>query len=46
MLKDNEKLEIQAELDSSSLSALKKQIRNAITQGITEGIGECTIFLW
>ena len=46
MLKDNNKLEIQAELDSSSISALKNQIRNAITQSINEGIGERTMFLW
>lgn len=46
MLKDNDKLEIQTELDSSSISALKNQIRNAITQSIKEGIGERTMFLW
>ena len=46
MPKNDNNLKIQAEIDPSSISALKTQIRNAVTQSITEGIGERTKFLW
>lgn len=46
MQKNDSNLKIQTEIDPSSISALKTQIRNAVTQSITEGIGERTKFLW
>lgn len=46
MQKNDSNLKIQTEIDPSSISALKTQIRNAVTQSIAEGIGERTKFLW
>lgn len=46
MTDNNSKETMQVEIDPDSISNLKTQIRNAITQSVTEGIGERTKFLW
>ncbi len=46
MVDNHKNLTIQAEIDPASLSALQAQIKNAIAQSITNGIGERTMFLW